>query len=320
MPVEKNPFFLKQTRKRIQFMKMEMIGIPLDLGANRRGVDMGPSAIRIAGIAERLHHIGHKVMDEGDINIVAPEVQQIEDQKLKYLPEITKSVTSLADAVTETLNNGHFPLVLGGDHSIAIGTIGGVARHLHQKNEKLGVIWIDAHADMNTHETTLSGNVHGMSFAVALGKGCKELVNVGGEFAKIAARNAVLVGARNLDPKEQDLVRESGITVFTMADIDRRGICEVMLAAVEIASTRTHNLHISLDMDALDPLVAPGVGTPVRGGLTYREAHTAMEIVAGSEQLCSLEVVEVNPILDLKNTTAEVAAELVESALGKRII
>lgn len=301
-------------------MKIEMIGIPLDLGANRRGVDMGPSAIRIAGIAERLRRIGHEVIDEGDLTVVAPEVQKIEDQQLKYLPEITKSVTHLADVVTQTLENGNFPLVLGGDHSIAIGTIAGVARFLHNDNKRLGVIWIDAHGDMNTHETTRTGNIHGMSFAAVLGKGCRELVQVGGNFPKIQAKDAVLVGARNLDPKEQNLIRDSGITVFTMEDIDRRGIFEIMVEAVEIATLNTDSLHISLDMDALDPQVAPGVGTPVRGGLSYREAHTAMEIIAGSKRLCSLEVVEVNPILDIRNSTSEVAVELVESALGKRII
>ncbi len=301
-------------------MKIEMIGIPLDLGASRRGVDMGPSAMRIAGISEMLQRIGHEVVDEGDITVVAPEVQEIEDPKLKYLPEITKSISRLADAVTLTLEHGNFPLVLGGDHSIAIGTIGGVVRYLRPKSQTLGVIWIDAHADMNTHKTSPSGNIHGMSFAAVLGNGAAELVNVGGSFAKIEAKNSVLVGARNLDTEEQHHVRDSGISVFTMEDIDRRGICEVMSEAIEIATRDTDCLHVSLDMDALDPQVAPGVGTPVRGGLTYREAHTSMEMVAASNKLCALEVVEVNPILDLKNTTAEVAAEMVESAFGKRIL
>jgi arginase len=301
-------------------MKIELIGVPLDLGASRRGVEMGPSAIRIAGITERLQRIGHEVIDDGDLEIIAPEVQTIEDPKLKYLPEITKAVTRLANAVTLALEREHFPLVLGGDHSIAIGAIGGVAAFLHQQKKKLGVIWVDAHGDMNTHETTLSGNIHGMPFAAVLGKGAPELVSVGGDFQKVRPQDAVLVGARNLDPKEQQLIRESGITVYTMADIDRRGIFEVMVEAVEIASQHTDFLHLSLDMDALDPQVAPGVGTPVRGGLTYREAHTAMEIIASTRRLCSMEVVEVNPILDLRNTTGEVAAELVESALGKRIM
>ncbi len=301
-------------------MKVEMIGIPLDLGANRRGVDMGPSAIRIANISGALKNIGHEVIDEGDINIVTPELQAILNPKLRYLPEITKSVTSLADAVTETLQRGGFPLVLGGDHSIAIGTIGGVARYLREQKQELGVIWIDAHADMNTDKTSPSGNIHGMSFAAALGNGCADLVKVAGDFAKIKAANSVLVGARNLDPEEQEHVRQSGIHVFTMADIDRRGICDIMQNAIELATRNTGNLHISLDMDALDPQFAPGVGTPVRGGLTYREAHTAMEMIGDSEQICSLEIVEVNPILDTRNTTAEMAVELVESALGKRIL
>ncbi|MFQ5652917.1 MAG: arginase [bacterium] len=301
-------------------MKVDLIGIPLDLGANRRGVDMGPSAIRIAGISQKLRQIGHEIIDEGDLTVVTPEVQQIGDPRLRYLPEITKSVSWLADAVTRALQSDHFPLVLGGDHSIAIGTVGGIARHLNQQGQKLGLIWIDAHGDMNTHETTPSGNIHGMSFAAVLGKGIVELVHVGGDFAKVEPGDAVLVGVRNLDPKEQQLLRESGITIFTMEDIDRRGICETMSDAIKIASQHTDCLHVSLDMDALDPQVAPGVGTPVRGGLTYREAHTAMEMIAACKKLCALEVVEVNPILDLENTTAKVAAELVESALGKRII
>ncbi|HEX9654653.1 MAG TPA: arginase [bacterium] len=301
-------------------MKIELIGVPLDLGASRRGVDMGPSAIRIAGITERLQRIGHEVIDAGDLEVVAPEVQTILDPKLKYLPEITKTLAHLAHDVGEALEREHFPLVLGGDHSIAMGSIGGVAAYLRKHNKKLGVMWIDAHGDMNTHETTLSGNIHGMPFAALLGKGASELVNIGGNFQKLQPRNAVLVGVRNLDPKEQHLIRESGITVYTMEDIDRRGIYEVIVEALEIATLHTDYLHISFDMDALDPQDAPGVGTAVRGGLTYREAHTAMEIIAGTRRVCSLEVVEVNPILDIRNTTAEVATELVESALGKRII
>jgi arginase len=301
-------------------MKIELLGVPMDLGASRRGVDMGPSAIRIAGITERLQNIGHEVVDAGDLEIEAPEVLAIADPKLKYLPQITRTVTELAQAVTHSLEKNFFPIVLGGDHSIAIGTISGVAAYLRQQEKKLGVIWIDAHGDMNTPDTTLSGNIHGMPFAVCLGKGAEPLLQVGGDFQKLRPQDAVLVGARNLDPKEQQLIRESGITVYTMEDIDRRGIFEVMVEALEVATAHTGALHVSLDMDAVDPQVAPGVGTPVRGGLTYREAHTAMEIIAGSKRLCSLEVVEVNPILDIRNTTAEMAAELVASALGKRII
>lgn len=301
-------------------MRIAILGLPLDLGASRRGVDMGPSAIRIAGISECLKRVGYEIVDAGDLEVFVPEALAILDPKLKYLPEITKSVTHLADEVTQTLENGSFPLVLGGDHSIAVGSIAGVARFLKRQNKRLGVIWIDAHGDMNTHETTLSGNIHGMSFAAALGKGASDLVNVGGNFPKIQPEDAVLVGVRNLDPKEQTLIRDSGITVFTMEEIDRRGICEVISEAVRIATRHTGGLHVSLDMDALDPQEAPGVGTPVRGGLTYREAHTSMEIIANCNCLSSLEVVEVNPILDVKNTTADVATELVASALGKRIL
>lgn len=301
-------------------MRIEMIGIPLDLGANRRGVDMGPSAIRIAGITERLKNIGHDVVDAGDLRTAAPEVQTIEDEKLKYLPAISKAVNELAGVVERTADQGDFPLILGGDHSIAIGTISGVSSSLRKRKKRLGVLWIDAHGDMNTPETTPSGNIHGMPFAVVLGKGCKELTHVGGDFQKVLPQDAVLVGVRNLDRQEQDLIREAGITVYTMEDIDRRGIFEVVVEAIDVATKDTDALHVSFDVDALDPLVAPGVGTPVRGGLTYREAHTAMEIIAATRRLCSLEVVEVNPILDVRNTTAEVAVELIESALGKRIM
>jgi arginase len=301
-------------------MNIEMIGIPLDLGADRRGVDMGPSAIRIAGITEKLLRLGHQVLDEGDIPVIVPELLTIQDPKLKYLPEISKSSNILAQKVYETLRRNCFPLVLGGDHSIAIGTIAGVGRFYHEQSKQVGLIWIDAHGDMNTPETTPSGNIHGMPFAIALGRGCRELVETGGNYPKIKPENAVLVGARQLDQKEQQIIHDAGIHVFTMADIDHRGICNIMSEALNIATHNTDALHISLDMDALDPQVAPGVGTPVRGGLTYREAHTAMEILSDSYLISSLEVVEVNPILDIRNTTAGVAAELVASALGKRII
>lgn len=301
-------------------MRIEIIGVPLDLGADRRGVDMGPSAIRIAGISERLRRLDYEVLDAGDISIVTPEVQTIDDPKLKYLPEIAKSVTQLSNYVFNVFEDDNFPLVLGGDHSVAIGTIAGAASFFKQKNQRLGLIWIDAHGDMNTPETTPSGNIHGMPFAVSLGRGARELTEVGGPFPKVEPGNAVLIGARQLDRNEQSTIRQSGITVFTMEDIDRRGICEVAGEALYLATKSCDALHVSLDMDALDPLVAPGVGTPVRGGLTYRESHTTMEIIASEEKLRSFEIVEVNPILDVRNTTAEVAAGLAASLLGKRII
>lgn len=299
---------------------IEMIGVPIDLGAGRRGVDMGPSAMRIAGITEKLQKLGYEVIDSGDVRIDVPEVLTVENTNLKYLKEILATVSQLAQATEAAIRKGCFPLVLGGDHSIAIGTISGVSSAFQKQDKKLGVLWIDAHGDMNTHETTPSGNIHGMPFAAILGKGTPELISVNGDFQKIKPQNAVLVGVRSLDLREQKLIRESGITVYTMEDVDKRGIFEVMLEAVEIASNYTDGLHMSLDMDALDPQIAPGVGTPVRGGLTYREAHSAMEIIARSEKLCSMEVVEVNPILDYHNATAEMAVELVQSALGKRIL
>lgn len=300
--------------------RIEMIGMPLDLGAGRRGVDMGPSAMRIACLAEKLTGLGYEVQDAGDISIEVPEVLAVENPKLKYLKEITAALRYLAKTIERIVEQEHFPLVLGGDHSIAIGTISGVASFSQKMGRRLGLLWIDAHGDMNTHETTPSGNIHGMPFAAVLGRGTPELTGILGTFQKIQPENAVLVGARCLDTREQQLVRDSGIAVYTMEDIDRRGIFEVMSEAVDIARRGTDDLHLSLDMDALDPQIVPGVGTPVRGGLTYREAHTALEIVARSGRLCSMEVVEVNPILDHKNTTAEIAVELVLSALGKRIL
>ena len=301
--------------------KIAIIGVPQDLGASRRGVDMGPSAIRVAGLHRILSKkLNYEVIDYGNIKChdIAEHFESIAfDPKLRHLDQIIETSKLLKGTIENALSNNCFPVVLGGDHSLNIGTLAGLKSH---RKDKIGMLWIDAHGDFNIPETSPSGNIHGMPFAVALGKGCKELVEVGGYFQKIQPRNAVLLGARNLDGEEQNRIRKSEISVFTMEDIDRRGICEITEEAVEIATRETDALHLSLDMDALDPQEAPGVGTPVRGGLTYREAHTAMEIVSASRRLFSLEVVEVNPILDIRNTTAEVAAELVESALGKRII
>lgn len=301
-------------------MKVEILGVPLDLGAGRRGVDMGPSAIRIAGLRKRISNLGCEVSDGGDLPISIAEMLRIEDPKLKYLPEIAKVATHLAQSVRDVLHRGNLPLVLGGDHSIAIGSISGVASYFRERNQSLGLIWIDAHGDMNTAATSPSGNIHGMPFAVCLGNGVPELTQIAGAFAKINPRDAVLVGARCLDAQEQELIRQSGISVHTMEDIDRRGIYAVMTEALESATAHVDALHVSFDVDALDPQIAPGVGTPVRGGLTYREAHTAMEILATCDKLCSMEVVEVNPVLDVRNQTAEMAVELVLSALGKRIL
>ncbi len=301
-------------------MKVEIVGIPLDLGAGRRGVDMGPTALRIANIRERLEAIGCTVVDSGDIRVHLPEVRTVLNPKLKYLPEIAAATQALSDAVREIVERGSFPLVLGGDHSIAIGTVAGVAAAFREQKRSLGVIWVDAHGDMNTAETTPSGNIHGMPFAVCLGKGAPELTRIGGDFQKIQPENAVLVGARSLDEKERTLIKESKITVFTMEAIDRMGISRVMDEALNTTLKHVDAIHVSLDVDALDPQYAQGVGTPVRGGLTYRETHALLEMIAASGKLCSLEVVEVNPILDIRNETAEIAVDLVLSALGKTIL
>jgi len=293
-----------------------MIGAPMDLGADRRGVDIGTSAIRYADINDRLRTLGHSVKDMGNLLIPQPESQPLGNPKLKYLEPIVRVSEELANIVTSILQKGEFPLILGGDHSIALGSISGVAKiHKH-----IGVIWIDAHADFNTNQTTPSGNIHGMILSALAGIGHSSLTNVGGWQPKIHSESIVVVGARDLDSGEQALLREHSIHVFTMSEIDQLGISEVMRQALTIAGDHNDGIHLSLDMDALDPKEAPGVGTPVRGGLTYREAHLAMELIADSGKLISMDVVEVNPILDRENATALLAVELVLSALGKKIL
>ncbi|MGI6603614.1 MAG: arginase [bacterium] len=297
-------------------MRLEIIGVPQDLGANRRGVDMGPSAIRYAGVRERLESLGYEVHDQGNIPVSLREERPAAvDERLRYLPEIQATSELLAEAVRKALEAGALPLVLGGDHSIAIGTLAGAA-----SVKQCGVIWFDAHGDFNTPETTSSGNIHGMPLAASLGRGDERLVSCGGFVAKAKEKNVALIGARDLDPEERESLRQSRISVFTMQDIDEMGMKRVMRQALAAALDGTEGFVLSLDMDALDPLEAPGVGTPVRGGLTYREAHLAMELLAETGALIAMEVVEVNPILDTRNQTAELAVELIASALGKRII
>ncbi|HEU5374455.1 MAG TPA: arginase [Ktedonobacteraceae bacterium] len=297
-------------------MRIRVIGVPMDLGADRRGVDIGASAIRYAGLNDQLRHLGYEVNDIGNIIVPQPESQPTGDPHLKYLEPIVQVSENLANAVTAALQDEEFPLILGGDHSIALGSITGVAR-VHRD---IGVIWVDAHADFNTHETTPSGNIHGMILSALAGLGHPRLTGVGGWSPKINKQTIVIVGARDLDLEEQDLLRLQKIHVFTMTDIDQRGMSQVMQEAITIASAASHGIHLSLDMDSLDPREAPGVGTPVRGGLTYREAHLAMEVIANSGRLISMDAVEVNPILDRENATAHLAVELILSALGKKII
>lgn len=302
---------------------VRIIGVQIDLGAGRRGVDMGPSALRKAGVREELQALGFDVVDDGNIPCEVPEAHRIKDPKLKYLPLIEETMGTLAERVDAALTAGEIPLVLGGDHSIAIGTIGGVAGHYRQTGKRLGMIWFDAHGDANTPETTPSGNIHGMPQAIAFGRGADSLVRIGG-FApgesKLDPTCSSLIGARSVDEGERRILREIGLTIFPMDQIDRRGIYDVTREAIEIASRDTDGMHVSFDVDGMDPSVAPGVGTAVLGGVSYRETHTLMEMVAESGRMVSMEVAEVNPILDVRNQTAEIAVEMVASAFGKRIL
>jgi arginase len=293
-----------------------IIGTPVDLGAGRRGVDMGPSAIRYAGLKERLEALGHRVRDLGNVHV--PLVEQIATpavgEKLRYLNALVEINLALAKQVAAVMADGSFPLILGGDHSLSIGSISGVAR-----GRRIGVIWIDAHGDFNTPETTPSGNIHGMSVAALTGRGHPQLTSLLGGSAVLRDTDLAMVGIRDLDAREREALHESGIQVFTMHDIDRRGLASVMEEAIMRVSVNTSGFHVSLDMDALDPAEAPGVGTPVLGGISYREAHLAMELIAQSGKQVGMDLVEVNPILDQRNVTAELAVEFALSALGKQI-
>lgn len=300
-------------------MKIRLIGVPMDLGAGRRGVDMGPSAIRIAGVAERLRALGHDLHDDGDLVVKGPEQQRVRSEKLRYLPEIVRACTILASRVAKIAHEGEFPLALGGDHAIAIGTIAGMAVAARAAHRSVGVLWIDAHGDMNTDATTPSGNIHGMPLAASLGIGARELTSIGGPFAKVAPRNVALIATRDLDDGERANIKRLGVKAYTMEDIDRQGMAVVIGKALRHLR-QADRLHVSFDLDAVDPSVAPGVGTPVKGGLNYREAHLIMEAVAESGRMSSLEVVENNPILDTRNQSAEFAVEMVLSAFGKRIL
>jgi len=300
--------------------KIRVIGVPLDLGQSRRGVDMGPSAVRVAGLEARLEALGHIVEDGGNIAVAIPEQKKEGAANAKYLKEITATCTKHAELVVKTLEAGMIPLVLGGDHSVAAGTVAGVAEFYRRKDQKIGLIWIDAHTDINTPETSPSGNVHGMPLAALLGLGPAELGGIFNFSPKVGAENCVLVGIRDVDAIEKENVRRSGIHVFTMRDIDERGMRTVMEEALRIAGRGTAGYHISLDMDWVDPEDAPGVGTPVWGGATYREAHLAMEIIADHGRMLSFEIVEVNPVIDEHNQTADLAVELALSAFGKKIL
>jgi arginase len=300
--------------------KIRIIGVPMDLGQSRRGVDMGPSALRVAGLQTRLKQLGHSVEDIGNMPVKQPEEQPYGEKRAKYLHEIAETCRDLAEMTEKTLSEGFLPLVLGGDHSIAIGTCSGVSDFFRKQSKKIGCLWLDAHGDMNTPESSPSGNVHGMPLASLVGYGAPELVELLGYKPKVEPRNVAIVGVRDLDTKERRLVKDSGVHALTMRDIDERGMREVMSEALRFATDDTEGIAVSVDMDLIDPSDAPGVGTPVRGGITYREAHLAMEMIADSEATASLEVVEINPVIDLHNKTALLGVEMVLSALGKKIL
>ncbi|MFZ2961441.1 MAG: arginase [Candidatus Ozemobacteraceae bacterium] len=299
-------------------MNIDIIGVPLDLGADRRGVDMGPSAIRYAGLKKVLDGLGIRSRDLGNIHVPIPESSNEEKHStMKHLAAINRVNAELATLVAKSIEENHLPLVLGGDHSIAVGTILGV----QSVRKNVGIIWMDAHGDFNTEKTTISGNLHGMSLAAVTGTGISEMTAFkSADTAFIHPSKVVLVGVRDLDDGEERVLMKSGVTTFSMEDIDRLGMKEIMNRSVEIASSGTCGIHLSFDMDVLDPNEAPGVGTPVHGGLTYREAHLAIEMISDSQKICSLEFVELNPILDTRNQTGTLALSLIASALGRRIL
>jgi arginase len=299
---------------------IHIIGVSLDLGGNRRGVDMGPSAFRIAGLAERLASLGATVVDHGDLVAPIPETKSSGDPRKKYIREIARVCEKLYRTSLGALEKGALPLVLGGDHSLAAGSVAATSDFIRREGKPLGLIWVDAHGDMNTPASSSSGNVHGMPLASLLGPEPAELSRIGGFSPKVLPEHTVLIGIRNLDEREKEIVRDSKVHVFTMKDIDREGIASVVERALALAGSDTGGIHVSFDMDVCDPAIAPGVGTPVKGGLDYREAHMVMEMIADSGLLRALDLVEVNPILDDRNATAVLGAELASSALGQKII
>jgi arginase len=301
-------------------MRIRLIEVPMDFGANRRGVDMGPSALRQAGLKAALQKLGHEVEEEKRaVRVPIQEHTEEGDTRMKFLAPIAAGCQQLATLVEDSLKADAFPLVMGGDHSIAVGTLAGVGNHYRSRDESVGVIWIDAHGDFNTKATTPSGNIHGMSLAASAGLGEPELTGLAGDYRKIDPRNIVIIGLRDVDGGEKQNLRQAGVKTFTMADVDELGMAAVAREALAHLTGVTA-LHVSFDVDALDPEVAPGVGTPVKGGLTYRELHLLMELLAADGRVASAEVVEVNPILDVRNQTAVVAVEMLSSLLGATIL
>jgi len=300
--------------------KIKIIGVPMDLGAGRRGVDMGPSAIRIAGLNQAIARLGFDVVDAGNVHISPAEAIQRTNPRAHYLPEIAAASEELAKMVESSLEEGALPVILGGDHSIAVGSVAGLASFHRNLKQKVGIIWLDAHTDANTPESSPSGNIHGMPLAVLLGHGARELTHIAGFAPKVLPEHTAIIGARSVDPGERELLRSLGVRVFTMSELDERGLSDVVSEAVEIATRNTAGFHVTMDMDFIDPFYAPGVGTPERGGATYRESHLAMEKIAQSGRVLSVELTEVNPVYDVANQTALLAVELILSALGKKIL
>lgn len=300
--------------------RVQIVGVPMDLGAGRRGVDMGPSAIRLAGVSQQLRELGYDVLDAGDVAVPSPEARDPGPDRCRYLNEIYHVCNRLRMRVARILEAGAIPVVLGGDHSIAIGTVAGIAEHHRARGEEIGLIWVDAHADMNTPDSSPTGNVHGMPLAVLLGMGHERLVQMGGFAPKIRRENVCLIGIRNLDESEKRIVRASGIHAYTMREIDERGMQAVMAEALGHAQQGTVGFHLSFDLDGMDPNDVPGVGTPVRGGIDWREANLLMEMAADTGKLLGLEITELNPIMDVRNQSGTVAVDLIASAFGKSIL
>lgn len=302
-------------------MKVHILEVPLDYGGKRHGSDMGPSAIRLAGLRSKLESLGHSVNYNQDVVKTIPQeyVEAGNNPKAKYLKPIVDACTEMAGRVEEILNNDEFPLMLGGDHSIVMGSLAGMHAWCKKQNLKLGVLYVDAHGDFNTTETTLSGNIHGQCLAASAGYGLKELVNIYESEQKVNPQNICFVGCRDLDPGEKKLMHEAGVTVFTVSDIDRMGFAEVVKKVKLFFKTHVDVVHISFDMDALDPSIAPGTGVPVPGGMVYREALILMEEMAALNMVKSMEIVEVNPILDNRNSTAQMAVSLAARLLGETL-
>lgn len=299
---------------------IDLIGFPMDLGADRRGVGMGPTALRIAGIQKRLEDLGYGVNDCGDIPVEIRESQKVSNPRLKYVEEVLEKSALLSSAIKDSLDRNSFPLAMGGDHTVSIGSVAGLSAHCRTRGLFPGVLWIDAHADMNDEETTPSGNIHGMALAVSLGFGHERLTNLFGFSPKLDPKNAFLIGVRSIDPGERNVIQKAGVSVYTMTEIDRRGMAPVIEEILESLMEKVDLIHVTFDVDAVDPSLAQGVGTPVPGGLTYREAHLIMETIAECGKLSSMDVAEINPTLDNRNRTAVITAELVASCLGKRIL